>query len=92
MPDIELGEKEAVTPSGKLEADNLTLPVNPFSGLNVMVDVTVLPGFNNRELGVLDNVNVGPRICRVKLDTAVNFPEVPEMVSVLVPVGAVALA
>jgi hypothetical protein len=89
---VELGENEAVTPSGKPEADNLALPVNPYSGVNAMADVTVLPGFNNRELGVLDNVNVGPRICRVKLDTAVNFPEVPEMVSVLVPVGAVALA
>jgi hypothetical protein len=60
VPDVELGEKEAVTPAGKPEADNLTLPVNPFSGLNAMADVTLLPGFNSRELGVLDNANVGP--------------------------------
>jgi len=60
VPDVEAGEKEAVTPAGKPEADNWTLPVNPFSGLNAMVDVTVLPGFNNRELGVLDKANVGP--------------------------------
>jgi hypothetical protein len=60
VPDVELGENEAVTPSGKPDADNLALPVNPYSGLNVMAEVTLLPGFNNRELGVLDKVNVGP--------------------------------
>jgi hypothetical protein len=60
VPEVVLGEKDAVTPSGKSEADNLALPVNPYSGLNVIVDVTLLPGFNNREPGALDKVNVGP--------------------------------
>jgi hypothetical protein len=60
VPEVELGEKEAVTPSGKPEVDNLTLPVNPYSGCNAMVDETLLPGFNDRELGALHRVKVGP--------------------------------
>lgn len=60
VPGVEIAEKEAVTPAGKPDADKLTLPANPFSGLIVMVVVTVLPGFNSKEAGVLDKVNVGP--------------------------------
>jgi hypothetical protein len=31
------GLKDAVTPLGRPEADKLTLPLNPFTGLTVMV-------------------------------------------------------
>ncbi len=37
VPDVELGKKEAVTPAGKPEADNRTLPLNPYSGLSMIV-------------------------------------------------------
>ena len=32
-----LGLNDAVTPPGKLDADKLTLPLNPFCGVTVMV-------------------------------------------------------
>ena len=37
------GLKLAVTPAGSPEADKLTLPVNPFVGVTVMVLVPLLP-------------------------------------------------
>lgn len=37
------GLKEAVTPLGRPEADKLTLPLNPFTGLTVMVLVPLPP-------------------------------------------------
>jgi len=37
------GANDAVTPAGKPDADRLTLPVNPFSGLTVMVLVPLDP-------------------------------------------------
>jgi hypothetical protein len=37
LPVVLVGLKVAVTPAGRPEADRLTLPVNPFSGLTVMV-------------------------------------------------------
>jgi hypothetical protein len=37
------GLNEAVTPLGKPEADKLTLPVKPLSGLTVIVLVPLLP-------------------------------------------------
>lgn len=38
-----LGLKDAVTPAGKPEADKLTLPVKPFSGVTEMVLVPLAP-------------------------------------------------
>ena len=61
--DVELdrvaGEKVAVTPAGRPEAERVALPINPYSELSVMVEVTVLPGFNSSALGALARVNVG---------------------------------
>ena len=57
--DIVAGENVAVTPAGRTEAERVALPANPYSGLSVMVEVTVLPGFNSNALGALDRVNVG---------------------------------
>ena len=38
-----VGLKEAVTPLGRPEADKLTLPVNPFCGMTVIVLVPIVP-------------------------------------------------
>ena len=43
--------KEAVTPVGTLNAEKLTLPVKPFVGLMVIVDVPVLPRATLRLVG-----------------------------------------
>jgi hypothetical protein len=41
--EVLVGLNDAVTPVGKLEAANATLPVNPFCGVTVIVVVTVPP-------------------------------------------------
>jgi len=40
---VGLGEKEAVTPAGSPDAVRLTLPVNPYCGLTLIVVVMELP-------------------------------------------------
>jgi hypothetical protein len=57
--DMVAGEKVAVTPAGRPEAERVALPVNPYSELNEMVEVTVLSGFNSNAMGALERVNVG---------------------------------
>ena len=43
VPVVLLGLKEAVMPLGRPEADKLTLPVNPFCGVTVIVLVPMVP-------------------------------------------------
>jgi hypothetical protein len=43
LPVVLLGLKDAVTPEGKPEADKLTLPVKPFTGVTEMVLVPLAP-------------------------------------------------
>lgn len=43
VPVVLVGLKDAVTPAGKPAADRLTLPLNPLSGLTVMVLVPLAP-------------------------------------------------
>ncbi len=38
-----LGSKDAVTPFGRPDAEKVTLPLNPFSGLIMMVLITLVP-------------------------------------------------
>jgi len=54
-----LGLNVAVTPLGRPEAVNATLPVNPFTGVTVMTLVTVAPGLIDTEAGAAVNVNSG---------------------------------
>jgi hypothetical protein len=54
------GLKEAVTPLGRLEAEKLTLPLNPFVGWIVIVDVPVLPRATLRLLGEAERL----KFCR----------------------------
>jgi hypothetical protein len=46
-----LGLNDAVTPLGRLEAEKVTIPVKPFVGWTVIVDVPVLPRATFRLLG-----------------------------------------
>jgi hypothetical protein len=56
----ELGENDAVTPFGKPEAEKLTLPVNPYWGLTLMLNVPEVPGFNEYVLADTYKEKLGP--------------------------------
>jgi hypothetical protein len=43
VPAVEFGLKDAVTPLGNPEAARVTVPVNPFAPVTVMVDVLEAP-------------------------------------------------
>ena len=45
VPEVGLGEKDAVTPLGRPETARVTLPVNPYSGVIVTTVVAELFGF-----------------------------------------------
>jgi hypothetical protein len=49
----------AVTPLGRPEAERLTLPVNPYTPVTVMVVSLEAPGLTVNEAGEALNVNVG---------------------------------
>ena len=56
---VVVGLKDAVTPLGRLEADRLTLPVNPFSRFTVIVLVPLEPCAIVRLLGDAVSVKLG---------------------------------
>jgi len=61
VPEVEgLGLKEAVTPVGRLDAEKVTLPVKPFVGWMVIVEVPVLPRATLRLLGDAERLKFGP--------------------------------
>jgi hypothetical protein len=53
------GLKDAVTPLGRPEADKLTLPLKPFTGLTVMVLVPLLPCVTERLAGDAESEKSG---------------------------------
>lgn len=53
---VVLGLKDPVTPLGKTDADRLTLPLKPFSGLTAMVLVPLDPCLMLTLLGEADSV------------------------------------
>jgi hypothetical protein len=56
---VGLVENAAVTPLGSPDADKLTLPVNPFRGVTVIVDVPFAPCVTLREAGEAPIVKLG---------------------------------
>ena len=54
-----LGLKDAVTPVGKPDAERVTLPENPFSGVMVMVLVPLLPWVMVTLLGEAESEKFG---------------------------------
>lgn len=44
VPVVDVGENEAVTPLGNPAIARFTLPVKPYSGITVIVALTVCPG------------------------------------------------
>jgi hypothetical protein len=89
-----LGLKEAVTPTGKPDADKLTLPLKPFCGVTEMLLAPLAPCAIVKLLGDADIVKFATGAGFTVSETVVVFvklPEVPVMVTVTVPVAAVLL-
>ena len=84
-----VGLNEAVTPLGKPEAERLTVPLNPLSGLTVMVLLMCAPCVTPRPDGAADRVKLGAGVTVSETETwCVKLPEVPVTVTVTVPVAA----
>jgi hypothetical protein len=95
LPVVLAGLKLAVTPEGKPEADRLTLPLKPFTGLTVMVLVPLPPWVTETLVGEADRLKSGVGAAftvRVTVVVWLKLPDVPVIVTVAVPVVAVPLA
>jgi hypothetical protein len=82
-----LGLKDAVTPVGRPDADKLTLPVKPFSGLMVIVLVPLVPCVIALLLGEADSEKFGPKAGQLFTRLAALTLPIPEAKSqpVVVP-------
>jgi hypothetical protein len=85
------GEKEAVTPDGRLVAVSVTLPLNPFSCKISKKELVVLPC--PTETGeVVNKSNFGPMMVSPSFVVVVMPPETPVMVTDVTVAVAVASA
>lgn len=87
--------KLAVTPEGRPEADRVTLPANPFTLLTVTVLLPVPPWVTETLVGEAESEKSGAAGAFTVSEIVVvwvSVPEVPVIVTVEVPVVAVALA
>jgi len=85
------GLQSAVTPLGRLDSENVTLPENPYWPLTETEADCVCPWPRLTVPGP-DRVNVGEKTLSVIVVVAVRLPDVPVIVSVLLPVLVVLLA
>jgi len=89
------GLNDAVTPPGRPEADKLTFPLKPFCGVTVTVLVPVVPWIRVKVLGDTDSAKfgfgAGFRV-RESVVVLLRLPEVPVIVTVLVPIVAAPVA
>src|SRR5271157_3080295 len=92
LPVVGLVPYATVTPEGSPDAARVTLPVNPFTSVTVMVSVAVLPCVTDRAVGEGASVKPDALTVRLMVVVAVVEPEVPVMVTVDVPTVAVELA
>ena len=87
------GLKDAVTPTGKLEANRLMLESKPFCGVTVIVDVTLAPCARLNELGDAESAKFGRGVTvSERVVVFDKLPDVPVMVMVTVPRAAASLA
>jgi hypothetical protein len=91
VPVAGFGLNAAVTPVGRPAAENVTLPLNPFKGVIVIVLVAVLPSTTVTVAGDAASVNAGVTVNAIVV-VCVRLPDVPVIVTVAVPVVAVPLA
>jgi len=87
------GLNDAMTPLGRPDADRLTLPLNPFCGVTMIMLMPLAPCETLRLLGDADREKFGGTVTlKLIVIEFIRLPEVPVMVSALVPVVAVLLA
>ena len=90
-----VGANVAVTPVGRPEAENATLPVNPPVGVTVITLLPLAPLAIVMLLGAAESVKFAelvPVTVRLTVVVAVSEPDVPVTVTVDVPVVAEAVA
>lgn len=93
VPVVLVGLNEGVTPLGRPDADNVTLPLKPLSGFTVMALEPLDPCVMVKLLGEAESVKLGGRlIVRESVVELVKLPALPVMVTVAEPVVAVLLA
>ena len=61
------GLKLAVTPAGSPEADRLTLPLKPFTGLTLMVPVPLVPCVRLKLAGEAERLKLGVVVCHMSV-------------------------
>ena len=87
------GMNDAVTPLGKPDAVMLTLESKPFSGVTVIVDVTLPSCARLNEPGDADSVKFGRGVTiRDIVMVCDKLPDIPVMVTVTVPRAAASVA
>ena len=92
LPDA-TAPKVAVTPVGRPEADNVTVPLKPYKGVMAMLLVPLEPGLTLRLAGIAARVKLGGGLTVSAIVALfVKVPEVPAMVTVDVPAVAVLAA
>ena len=78
-----VGERVQVRPAGETVDVRATVPVNPFTGANVIVEVTAVPEFVDTLVGLA--VTVKSRMSTVTVAEWIREPLVPATVRVKVP-------
>lgn len=92
---VGLVPNEAVTPEGRAEFESDTLPVKPPDGVTVIVEEPLLPCVTLKLLGDAESEKFGVAVALTVSEIDVvwlNVPDVPVIVTELVPVVAVELA
>ena len=88
-----LGLNDAVTPLGRPDADKLTLPLKPFSGVTVMVLAPLAPCVIVKLFGDAERTKFGGGVTVRETDVLCDkLPETPMKVTLKVPRTAVLLA
>lgn len=86
---------EAVTPLGRAELESVTDPVKPPESVTLIVLLPLVPCFTVKLLGEADSEKFGVAVALIvnEIDVVwLNVPDVPVIVTELVPVVAVELA
>jgi len=88
-----VGLKAAVTPLGNPDAARATLPVKPLLGVTVTVLVPLVPTLRVRLVGESDSEKFGGGVTvKAIVVVALTLPDVPVIVTLVVPATAEALA
>ena len=92
LPDA-IAPKVALTPIGRPDAASATVPLKPFKAVMAMLLALLAPGVRLKVVGVAASVKFGGgTMVSAMLTLALRLPDVPVIVTVAGPVGALATA